>query len=110
MFMHEDLWGTVRRHSRLDPFPYLEPLTNLASYFGVRGISDEQTNEIEPEPTKYVLSGVAKLYGPECGLSSGLVCALLDRAAWECPLSRGCVTDTHEKELPLPIYELKVEG
>ncbi|PKI58307.1 hypothetical protein CRG98_021313 [Punica granatum] len=29
----EDLWGPVRWHSRLDPFPYSEPLTNLASYF-----------------------------------------------------------------------------
>ncbi|PKI36169.1 hypothetical protein CRG98_043440, partial [Punica granatum] len=37
----EDLWGPVRWHSRLDPFPYSEPLTNLASYFGARGISDK---------------------------------------------------------------------
>ncbi|PKI39033.1 hypothetical protein CRG98_040575 [Punica granatum] len=29
------------------------------------------------------------LYRPECGLSSGPACALLDRAAWECPPSRG---------------------
>ncbi|OWM78324.1 hypothetical protein CDL15_Pgr001045 [Punica granatum] len=34
-------------------------------------------------------SGVAKLYGPECGLSSGPAFALLDCAAWECPPSRG---------------------
>ncbi|PKI65189.1 hypothetical protein CRG98_014419 [Punica granatum] len=27
----EDLWGPVRWHSRLDPFPYSEPLTNLVS-------------------------------------------------------------------------------
>ncbi|PKI70816.1 hypothetical protein CRG98_008783 [Punica granatum] len=27
----EDLWGPVRWQSRLDPFPYSEPLTNLAS-------------------------------------------------------------------------------
>ncbi|PKI50530.1 hypothetical protein CRG98_029084 [Punica granatum] len=27
----EDLWGLVRWQSRLDPFPYSEPLTNLAS-------------------------------------------------------------------------------
>ncbi|PKI59047.1 hypothetical protein CRG98_020555 [Punica granatum] len=39
----EDLWGPVRWHSRLDPFPYSEPLTNLASYFGARGISDKLT-------------------------------------------------------------------
>ncbi|PKI78860.1 hypothetical protein CRG98_000721 [Punica granatum] len=28
----EDLWGPIRWHRRLDPFPYSEPLTNLASY------------------------------------------------------------------------------
>ncbi|PKI58967.1 hypothetical protein CRG98_020638 [Punica granatum] len=39
----EDLWGPVRWHSQLEPFPYLEPLTNLASYIGARGISDKQT-------------------------------------------------------------------
>ncbi|PKI61485.1 hypothetical protein CRG98_018122 [Punica granatum] len=27
----EDLWGPVRWQSLLDPFPYSEPLTNLAS-------------------------------------------------------------------------------
>ncbi|PKI69502.1 hypothetical protein CRG98_010105 [Punica granatum] len=27
----EDLWGPVRWQSRLDPFPYSKPLTNLAS-------------------------------------------------------------------------------
>ncbi|PKI48579.1 hypothetical protein CRG98_030998 [Punica granatum] len=32
--------GPVRWHSRLDPFLYSKPLTNLASYFGARGISD----------------------------------------------------------------------
>ncbi|PKI66971.1 hypothetical protein CRG98_012636 [Punica granatum] len=37
----DDLWGPVRWHSRLDPFPYSELLTNLASYFGARGILDE---------------------------------------------------------------------
>ncbi|PKI44745.1 hypothetical protein CRG98_034864 [Punica granatum] len=47
------------------------------------------SKRIEPEPTKYVPSGVAKLYGPECGLSSGPACALLDRAAWECPPFHG---------------------
>ncbi|PKI71822.1 hypothetical protein CRG98_007761 [Punica granatum] len=91
----EDLWGPIRWHSRLDPFPYSEPLTNLTSYFCVRGISDEQTNEIEPEPIKYVPSGVAKLYGPNCRLSSGPACALLDHAAWE---------------LPLLVYDPRVEG
>ncbi|PKI58159.1 hypothetical protein CRG98_021447 [Punica granatum] len=61
----EDLWGPVRWHSQLDPFPYSEPLTNLASYFGARGISDKQANGIVLEPTKYVPSGVAKLCAPE---------------------------------------------
>ncbi|PKI34665.1 hypothetical protein CRG98_044944 [Punica granatum] len=37
----KDLWGPVRWHSRLDPFPYSEPLTNLASYIGARGMSDK---------------------------------------------------------------------
>ncbi|PKI31881.1 hypothetical protein CRG98_047728, partial [Punica granatum] len=37
----EDLWGPVRWHSRLDPFPYSEPLTNLASYIGARGMSNK---------------------------------------------------------------------
>ncbi|PKI78939.1 hypothetical protein CRG98_000673 [Punica granatum] len=63
-----DLWGLVWWHSRLDPFHYSEPLTNLASYFGARGISDKQANGFEPEPTKYVPSGVAKLCAPEFNL------------------------------------------
>ncbi|PKI67111.1 hypothetical protein CRG98_012496 [Punica granatum] len=29
------------------------------------------------------------MYGPECELSSGPACVLLDRMAWECPPSRG---------------------
>ncbi|PKI59375.1 hypothetical protein CRG98_020243 [Punica granatum] len=41
----EDLWGPVRWHSRLDPFPYSEPLTNLTSYFGARGISDKWSHQ-----------------------------------------------------------------
>ncbi|PKI77271.1 hypothetical protein CRG98_002340 [Punica granatum] len=39
--LSEDLWGPVRWHSRLDLFPYSEPLTNIASYFGARGISNK---------------------------------------------------------------------
>ncbi|PKI36051.1 hypothetical protein CRG98_043562 [Punica granatum] len=31
-------------------------------------------------------------------------------AAWECPPSRGRVTDAREKESPLPVYDPKVEG
>ncbi|PKI61887.1 hypothetical protein CRG98_017716 [Punica granatum] len=34
----------------------------------------------EPEPSKYVPSGVDKLYGPECRLSSGPACAKLEIA------------------------------
>ncbi|PKI42008.1 hypothetical protein CRG98_037626 [Punica granatum] len=48
------------------------------------------------------------VYGPECGLSSGPACVLLDCAAWKYPPSRGCVTDIHEKESPLTI--LRSEG
>ncbi|PKI33960.1 hypothetical protein CRG98_045649 [Punica granatum] len=39
----EDLWGPVWWYSRLDPFPHSEPLTNIASYFGARGISNVVT-------------------------------------------------------------------
>ncbi|PKI58284.1 hypothetical protein CRG98_021366 [Punica granatum] len=117
----EDLRGLVRWHSRLDPFSYSEPLTNLASYFGAHGISDEMSlvessscanpNLISSEhacakPMQRGLgvftfpgmrdgravalhSPVLTLYGPECGLSLGPACALLDRATWECPPSRG---------------------
>ncbi|PKI48978.1 hypothetical protein CRG98_030645 [Punica granatum] len=41
----------------------------------------------------------------------GVVLGRLDRnAAWECPPSRGCTTDVHEKESSLPVYDSKVEG
>ncbi|PKI59189.1 hypothetical protein CRG98_020418 [Punica granatum] len=43
----EDLWGPIRWHSQLDPFPYSEPLTNLASYIGARGMSDKATRTQE---------------------------------------------------------------
>ncbi|PKI72889.1 hypothetical protein CRG98_006757 [Punica granatum] len=68
----EDLWGPVRWHSRLYPFLYSEPLTNLASYFGARGISDEKAiNKHASKQTKSspnplaIPSGVAKLCAPE---------------------------------------------
>ncbi|PKI35903.1 hypothetical protein CRG98_043702 [Punica granatum] len=32
---------------------------------------------------------IGGVYGPECRLSSGLACALLDCSAWECPPFRG---------------------
>ncbi|PKI73228.1 hypothetical protein CRG98_006363 [Punica granatum] len=71
----EDLWGPIRWHSRLDSFPYSEPLTNLASYFGARGISDEKAinkhaskqKESSPNPLD-IPSGVAKLCAPEFNL------------------------------------------
>ncbi|PKI44999.1 hypothetical protein CRG98_034606 [Punica granatum] len=50
------------------------------------------------------------LYGPECKLSSGPACELLDRAAWECPPFRGCVMDTREKESPLIILRPESRG
>ncbi|PKI35400.1 hypothetical protein CRG98_044210 [Punica granatum] len=56
----------------------------------------------ESEPVGNALHKV-QLYGPECGLSSGPTCALLDLAAWECPHSQGCMTDTCEKESPFII-------
>ncbi|PKI58379.1 hypothetical protein CRG98_021254 [Punica granatum] len=99
----EDLWGPVRWQSRLDPFLYSESLSNLTSYFVACGISSVQANEIEPEPTKYVPSGVTKLYGPECGLLYEPACAILDHAAWKRPPPQGCVTDTREKDSPLII-------
>ncbi|PKI74230.1 hypothetical protein CRG98_005351 [Punica granatum] len=86
------LWGPNRRSNRAT-YPYSEPHSNLCSYHR----SWDATH-----------SGVAKLYGPECGLSSGPACALLDRLAWECPPSWGCVTDSREKESPLII--LRSEG
>ncbi|PKI44692.1 hypothetical protein CRG98_034917 [Punica granatum] len=77
----EDLWGPVRWHSRLDPFPYSEPPTNLASYIGARGMSDKISGKrrkavnkqvskqtgLSPNPLD-VPSGVAKLCAPEFNL------------------------------------------
>ncbi|PKI64869.1 hypothetical protein CRG98_014736 [Punica granatum] len=79
----KDLWGLVRWHSRLDPFPYSEPLTNLASYFGSRGISDEKAinkhaskqTESSPNPLA-VPCGIAKL----CALEFHLVGAHMREA------------------------------
>ncbi|OWM84537.1 hypothetical protein CDL15_Pgr000977 [Punica granatum] len=44
---------------------------------------------LEASRTPYLWSLKDHLYEPECGLSSGPACALLDRAAWECPPSHG---------------------
>ncbi|PKI57118.1 hypothetical protein CRG98_022489 [Punica granatum] len=86
----EDLWGLVRWHSRLDPFPYSEPLTNLASYFGARGISD-----------KWSRQAVRTRISSRQGTHARNLC----NAAWECPPSWGRVTNTHEKESPLTVYD-----
>ncbi|PKI68969.1 hypothetical protein CRG98_010649 [Punica granatum] len=69
----------------------------------------EQVNKIEPEPTKNVPQWSRQTVWTRMWFSSGPACALLDHSAWECPPSRGCVTDTSEKESPLPAYP-KVEG
>ncbi|PKI65022.1 hypothetical protein CRG98_014607 [Punica granatum] len=50
------------------------------------------------------------LYGPECELSSGPACARPNHPAWECPPSRGCVTDTSEKESLLIILRPEDRG
>ncbi|PKI74114.1 hypothetical protein CRG98_005493 [Punica granatum] len=83
----EDFWGPVRWHSRLDPFPYSEPLTNIASYFGACGISDEisgkRRKEVNKQASKQkglspnpldVPSGVAKLRAPEFYLVGVRMC------------------------------------
>ncbi|PKI75889.1 hypothetical protein CRG98_003723 [Punica granatum] len=106
----EDLWGPVRWHSRLDPFPYSEPLTNLASYFGARGISDKQANGFEPEPTKYVPSGVAKLCAPKFNLVGARM-----REAYTTRLGSvhlpGDARRTHvRRSCHLPFYDSRVEG
>ncbi|PKI48383.1 hypothetical protein CRG98_031236 [Punica granatum] len=50
------------------------------------------------------------VYGPECALVGARM-----RATESCGLGRvhlpgGCMTDTREKESPLPVYDPKVEG
>ncbi|PKI74236.1 hypothetical protein CRG98_005357 [Punica granatum] len=66
--------------------------------------------QIEGVVRDVIRSRVARGRGPECRVSSGPAWALLDHAAWKCPPTRGCVTDTSEKESPLIVYDLKVEG
>ncbi|PKI33407.1 hypothetical protein CRG98_046204 [Punica granatum] len=104
----EDLWGPVRWHSRLDPFPYSEPLTNLASYFGAREISDEQT-ESSPNPLD-LPNGVAKLCAPEFYLVGARM-----REAYATRLGSvhlpGDARRTHVKRgRHLPFYDPKAEG
>ncbi|PKI56989.1 hypothetical protein CRG98_022615 [Punica granatum] len=75
------------------------------------GLPAKQANGIEPEPTKYVPSGVAKLYGPKCGLSSGPASrAFGSRGLGMSTFPWGYVTDTREKESPLIILRLEYRG
>ncbi|PKI49902.1 hypothetical protein CRG98_029686 [Punica granatum] len=71
-----------------------------------------QSKRVEPEPTKYVPSGVAKLYGPECGLSSGLALRAFGSrglGVYTFPWER--VTDARERwSRHLPFYDQKVES
>ncbi|PKI52412.1 hypothetical protein CRG98_027193 [Punica granatum] len=87
--------GAGSVHSRLDPFPYSEPLTNLASYIGARGIRT---------------SGVAKL----CALEFYLVEARM-RAPKQMRLESvhlpGDAQRMHvRRSRHLPFYDPKVEG
>ncbi|PKI59062.1 hypothetical protein CRG98_020550 [Punica granatum] len=72
----------------------------------------QASKRIEPEPTKYVPSGVAKLYGPECGLSSGLALrAFGSRSLGVSTFPWGRVTDKRERRSRhLSFYDPKVEG
>ncbi|PKI47796.1 hypothetical protein CRG98_031812 [Punica granatum] len=106
----EDLWGPVRWHSRLDPFPYSEPLTNLDSYIGARGISDKtrkQATGNEPEPSKCP-QWSRQAVRTRISSRRGTHAQSLRDAAWECPPSRGRATDTREKESPLAILRPEV--
>ncbi|PKI70941.1 hypothetical protein CRG98_008674 [Punica granatum] len=72
----------------------------------------QASKRIEPEPTKCVPSGVAKLYGPKCGLSSGpALRAFGSRGLGVSTFPWGCVTDTRERRSRhLSFYDPKVEG
>ncbi|PKI78365.1 hypothetical protein CRG98_001233 [Punica granatum] len=47
---------------------------------------------------------------PNVDSRRGPAWALLDRAVWECPPFRGCVTDTREKESPIIILRPEDRG
>ncbi|PKI70485.1 hypothetical protein CRG98_009119 [Punica granatum] len=72
----------------------------------------QASKRIELEPTKCVPSGVAKLYGPECGLSSGpALRAFGSRDLGVSTFPWGRVTDTSERRSRhLSFYDPKVEG
>ncbi|PKI40450.1 hypothetical protein CRG98_039154 [Punica granatum] len=58
----------------------------------------QASKRIEPEPTKYVPSGVVKLYGPECGLSSRpALRAFGSRGLGVSTVPWGCMMDTRER-------------
>ncbi|PKI47566.1 hypothetical protein CRG98_032041 [Punica granatum] len=70
-----------------------------------------QSKRIEPKPTKCVPSGVAKLYGPECGLSSWPASrAFRLRGLRVSTFPWGHVTDTREKESLLIILQPEGRG
>ncbi|PKI39219.1 hypothetical protein CRG98_040388 [Punica granatum] len=89
-----DLWGSTRLSNRAT-YPYSEPLSNLCFLISVVG-----RDPLVPKASMICNNFV----------SSGHACARLCNAAWECPPSWGRATDPREKESPLPVYDLKVEG
>ncbi|PKI64509.1 hypothetical protein CRG98_015072 [Punica granatum] len=107
----EDLWGPVRWHSRLDPFPYSEPLTNLASYIGARGMSDKQARQARTSPNPLsVPSGVAKLCAPEFHLVGARMRAPKQTRLGSVHLP-GDARRTHvRRSRHLPFYDPRVEG
>ncbi|PKI69146.1 hypothetical protein CRG98_010461 [Punica granatum] len=101
-------------HEKESPLAYLRPEGRCPGNIAVPAIS--ACSRYRPIP--WIFQGYVRiptklenllicpkwvLYGPECGLSSGPACALLDHAVWECPPSRGRVMDMGEKESPLII-------
>ncbi|PKI48810.1 hypothetical protein CRG98_030798 [Punica granatum] len=73
----------------------------------------QASKRIEPEPTKYVPSGVAKLYGPECGLSSGPALRAFGSRGLvgTSTFPWGCASDTRERRSRhLSFYDPTVEG
>ncbi|PKI63918.1 hypothetical protein CRG98_015699 [Punica granatum] len=72
----------------------------------------QASKRIEPEPTKYVPSGVAKLYRPECGLSSGpALCAFRSCGLGVSTFPWGRMTDTRERRSRhLSFYDPKSRG
>ncbi|PKI42007.1 hypothetical protein CRG98_037625 [Punica granatum] len=62
-----------------------------------------------PNPLS-VPNGVVKLCGPKF-VSSGPTCVCANLTAWQCPPFRGeRAMNTREKESPLLVYDMEVEG